>query len=365
MKKTLFIATLALLISTVVSASEYTLMYRGARPMGMGGAFTAVSDDENALFYNPAGLNRIKPGEGKIVVLNPQIVLNTSAMNVIGQIKDKMTKNPIDALTPYIGQNMHVGVMPSMPFWVRHDFALALMLPTLSNDTQLRRNVAVQAIENIVMDSGLMFGFAHGFLQDRLSIGANVKFLVRGAGHVTFDAVQLYTKKNFDFKDIGGYGFGVDGDLGAMYTFNKIGFVVPTVALTINNIAATKFPTHFGGGANAYVLSDNFRLKRSVGLGSKFEMPSAWHFSKWIIAFDVNNIGQEGTFFKKVHLGTEAWLFNFFGLRGGVNQGYLTFGLALNIPVIQIEFFTYGEELGESAGSRGDRRVGLQLSFGW
>ena len=94
-------------------------------------------------------------------------------------------------------------------------------------------------------------------------------------------------------------------------------------------------------------------------------MPSGWHFSKWIIAFDVNNIGENGTLFKKVHLGTEAWLFDFFGLRGGINQGYFTFGLTLNVPVVQIDFFTYGEELGESAGSRGDRRVGVQLSFGW
>ncbi|MGQ9601280.1 MAG: hypothetical protein ACUVUT_01155 [Candidatus Bipolaricaulia bacterium] len=28
----------------------------GARPLGLGGAFTALADDENALFYNPAGL---------------------------------------------------------------------------------------------------------------------------------------------------------------------------------------------------------------------------------------------------------------------------------------------------------------------
>ncbi|MCI2428325.1 hypothetical protein LM595_01970, partial [Candidatus Acetothermia bacterium] len=28
----------------------------GARPLGMGGAFIALADDENALFYNPAGL---------------------------------------------------------------------------------------------------------------------------------------------------------------------------------------------------------------------------------------------------------------------------------------------------------------------
>ena len=31
----------------------------GARPMGMGGAFTAISDDANSLFWNPAGLSQI------------------------------------------------------------------------------------------------------------------------------------------------------------------------------------------------------------------------------------------------------------------------------------------------------------------
>ena len=363
MKKILLISFLSLLVSTALHADEYDLMYRGSRPMGMGGAFTAVSDDENAFFYNPAGLNRIKPGEGKIVILNPQLVLNTAAMNVISQIKNKLTKDPIEALTPYIGKNMHAGFMPSMPFFVRHNFGVALLLPTLKNNTTLRRNIAVQAIENVYVDSGLMFGFSSGFFQDRLSIGGNIKFLVRGAGNITFDAVQLYTKKSVSFDDIGGYGFGVDGDLGFLYTFNKIGYVVPSVGLTINNIGATKFPTHFGSDKN--VLSDRFRLKRNIGIGSKFEMPSGWHFSKWIIAFDVNNIGQNGTMFKKVHLGTEAWLFDFFGLRGGINQGYFTFGLTLDVPVVQIDFFTYGEELGQSAGSKGDRRVGVQLTFGW
>lgn len=31
----------------------------GARPAALGGAFTALADDQNALFYNPAGLARL------------------------------------------------------------------------------------------------------------------------------------------------------------------------------------------------------------------------------------------------------------------------------------------------------------------
>jgi len=35
----------------------------GARPQGMGGAFTAVADDSNALYYNPAGITDLKKHE--------------------------------------------------------------------------------------------------------------------------------------------------------------------------------------------------------------------------------------------------------------------------------------------------------------
>ena len=35
----------------------------GARPMGMGGAFTAVSDDAHAIFWNPAGLTTLQAAE--------------------------------------------------------------------------------------------------------------------------------------------------------------------------------------------------------------------------------------------------------------------------------------------------------------
>src|SRR6185436_19321357 len=35
----------------------------GARPVGMGGAFTAISDDSNAPLYNPAGLVQVQWNE--------------------------------------------------------------------------------------------------------------------------------------------------------------------------------------------------------------------------------------------------------------------------------------------------------------
>ena len=42
--------------SRVSAAREEAFMIRDLRPLGMGGAFTAVADDASAFFYNPAGV---------------------------------------------------------------------------------------------------------------------------------------------------------------------------------------------------------------------------------------------------------------------------------------------------------------------
>ncbi|MDR2708526.1 MAG: hypothetical protein LBC07_00920 [Elusimicrobiota bacterium] len=62
MKKVVLVAVSLFLCGQVFGEfneqQEARMMVRGIRPMGMGGAFTAISDDENALFYNPAGISQ-------------------------------------------------------------------------------------------------------------------------------------------------------------------------------------------------------------------------------------------------------------------------------------------------------------------
>jgi len=60
-----------LLVTTLILALtvESAFALFGTRPMGMGGAFTAVADDANAAYWNPAGL-----------ALNPEVSLTASTM---------------------------------------------------------------------------------------------------------------------------------------------------------------------------------------------------------------------------------------------------------------------------------------------
>jgi len=64
MKRLTVILAMTVLLEAMIHASPLfaneLFFFRGARPVGMGGAFIAVADDENAIFYNPAGLGMIQ-----------------------------------------------------------------------------------------------------------------------------------------------------------------------------------------------------------------------------------------------------------------------------------------------------------------
>jgi hypothetical protein len=100
-----------------------------------------------------------------------------------------------------------------------------------------------------------------------------------------------------------------------------------------------------------------------------------WTFSadvRDIFAEDQHVFFQDG--FKKplgenfgthAHLGAEFryWFFRF---RGGSYQGYPSFGLGIDIPVLKLDYAYYGKELGPLAGDRKqvNHVVSLALRFG-
>jgi hypothetical protein len=59
-----FVVLLAVIL--LVSSAPFAQENMGARPIGMGGAFTAVADDVNAIFVNPGGIGYLK-GELAVV----------------------------------------------------------------------------------------------------------------------------------------------------------------------------------------------------------------------------------------------------------------------------------------------------------
>src|SRR6202140_5251867 len=63
MKKLLAIVLLATFTLQLPVQAAFLDTGFGARPVGMGGAFTAIADDSNAPLYNPAGLVQVQWNE--------------------------------------------------------------------------------------------------------------------------------------------------------------------------------------------------------------------------------------------------------------------------------------------------------------
>jgi hypothetical protein len=58
--KALPVIVYIVILSAASADAQEPYLYDGTRPLSMGKAFTALANDENTLFYNPAGLTRIE-----------------------------------------------------------------------------------------------------------------------------------------------------------------------------------------------------------------------------------------------------------------------------------------------------------------
>src|ERR1043166_3350945 len=64
------LALVSVLLWTGAARAAFNDIVTGARPQGMGGAFVAVADDANALYWNPAGLTQLDSAEATFMHSN-------------------------------------------------------------------------------------------------------------------------------------------------------------------------------------------------------------------------------------------------------------------------------------------------------
>ena len=87
-------------------------------------------------------------------------------------------------------------------------------------------------------------------------------------------------------------------------------------------------------------------------------------FDSYLIALEFTDIGNndKASIYKTVHFGTEErW--KFIALRAGINQGYFTGGFGFDLKFLELNFATYGEELGLNPGVIEDRRYAAEIGI--
>lgn len=351
----LFVLMFVLLIIPMeLMAEEIPTLYRGIRPLGMGGAFTAVSDDVNGLFYNPAGLHT------KLVsvdILNPQLEVSKDSESLLGDISDLEggdTAEIVDFMQGLVGEHQHLrGAF--LPNVMIRNFGIAILAQGTA-DLEVRNPVLPEAITEVKLDLGLIGGGSFKILPG-LQVGLNAKFIQRKGIKRTYDAVDIALgdfEPLDDLENKSDFAFDLGGMVHMGEFLSPVNFLDPTLGINIQNITDLDF-------------EELGEFPMQVNLGAAIH-PNFWIIQS-TIAVDLMDvalaIGEDDDYSKRFHFGAELKFPMILAVRVGINQRFVTAGFTADLWILKLEAATYAEEVGAYAGQRDDRRYVAMLSLGF
>jgi len=358
---------------------------QGIRNLGMGNTGIGLSFDENALFYNPAGL----VGVDKILVGFPILnEVSDDSVKIVKEIRELVEdKNTSGIAALLMGKRVHYRLLTDLnlilPFGELMTFGMARGLET-QFDLGVRNPVSIEIDFGFRLDSFTNLGFGMPVVRGRWLVGAGVETVERcdiPLRTTTIDTILT----NTDLETI--YGKCELNNLKRAQTFN-FGFQrrIETAhalkmiwGMTANNIGGLKFDR----SDNETNPSDQ-NLELSTGLS----LQPSWGPVRMLYAIDLRDLtmkhaddtycqSNKGTdcIWKRLHIGTEFGFFpidsgaSTFAVRAGFNQGYFTYGFELNpfifFRFLNIQYAVYKTETGDQIGDRPDKRKVLQINFGF
>ncbi len=373
-RKLVFMVLILLMSQSAWSQSLYSGIRRGfegTRANGMGGAFTAVADDNTAIFYNPAGISQLEKGESNWFIkadADPEI---KSFYDDIDEAKD-VTPSNVASIAKVISDNYgsHYSVRaPSVGFlWARPSWGVAVIPMDLSIDMGLHRSVGPSVNLTAIQDTTIAFTknwqIKKWHKMGTFNVGVTAKAIYRLNVDEIVDVATISQDGDiFDIEDAK-EGMTVDADVGFLWkgpwqSYN------PSAAVVIRNIGDYGYFANFeliGEGTG-----DPENLNRTIDLGYAMDLPSWWVWSSKV-AFDIRDILHPNWNLQKgIHLGAEfmwevaSWFRG--GWRAGLNQGYWTAGFTGEFGVFKLDLASYGEEVGVEGSQIENRRFMVEMSL--
>ena len=356
-------AVIALPISSAVTAAEYPYSYRSGYFLGRGDTGIAVAEDEEAIFYNPAGVALGKGIFKRVVFAAPHIEVSKDTRDVVREIS-LQNNDPTETLRAHEGIPQHFGLANFTGIILRK--AAIGFYGYSSTSVLLFKDPEASAFETIEAesrtDAGLTFTLGHRLGKSNFYLGTTMKYVQRAQAAFFANATDTDEVGNLTGNDrLAMNGTGTGADLGLMYqSKSRVKFAF---GLTIMDVGDTVFVPD-----EATELTEKERplknSKQTVNIG--FGLVPGTRVSKIKLLLDFRDILDvtEMSVTKKIHIGTEITVLNVIGMTAGLNQGYPTFGLYADTRVIRGDIGMYTEELGKRAGSRPDTRIFFKLSLG-
>jgi hypothetical protein len=350
-----------------------------AEVLAQGGSFIANAQGFNALFYNPAAFSAerrsltVLAASGWVYVNPGRFFQSLSrwedpaalAQFLEGEITAGGFGVGAAAGIGYVGRGLGLGV-------------------SLATDSYLWGPTALGAAGNMTADLQFVAGFALKTFGDRLALGADVRPILRLAVPVDYTAMFAFLDALQGGGDplsalqaapaLCGFGFGID--LGAILELGgwKLGLAVrdflgTRIAYTQSSfgevLEALQERGGFPSGGTSVAEEHLIPVDLSLGLSYRFDFaPRVIDPVVHLALSDlIGVIGSGRSPWLVLHLGTEIRLVRVLALRAGLNQGYLTFGAGLRVPLLELNAAFFTREMGRHLGDQPSSGMALEAAL--
>jgi len=340
-------------ISTVFG-DEPQHLRQSIRALGMGNAFVAAANDENALYYNPAGLHAIQQHIIEILTVNATINQN------LLDVGEEESGDQAAAIGSLVGNKLYLelnlGLLSiSGPGWGYSVFGNAVF------DAKVR-NPSVPYLQlKSYIQYGAIAGMSFSFLDERLITGISYKVINRNGVGKDIHIVD-FLDDNFsdELEDDFSTEVGSSPDLGVTYKFDAFYNWEPKVSMVLRNIGGMDFGT-----------SGEIPMTIDLGFASESELAGF----DIILALDMVDLTHKATEYKSfkrnLKMGMEIGMWkrtnshHMLSFRVGRNGTYSAWGFSFNVPYIpmKIDYAKWSEEIGNVGGDIEDERQAVQISF--
>jgi len=381
----IFFLTLVQVYSLQAQTGELRRPVQGIRNLGMGNAGIGLSFDENALFYNPAGLASVD----KILVGFPILnEVSEDSMDVINDIS-KLGSNPKteDVVEKLMGKRVHyrnlIDLNLVLPFGELVTFGIAGG-QELQLDLSVRNPVSIEVDFGVRLDRFTNAALAFPLARGRYLVGVGIEAIERCDIPLTTATIGKVVA-NTNISD--SFGSCDIEDLKRAQTFN-LGFQRRLESASALKMIWGMSARNVGGLKFKRSDNETSPADQNLELSTGLSWQPSWGPLRMLYSFDLRDLttkhaddtycqDNKGSdcLMKRLHFGTEFGFFpidsgaSTIAFRLGYNQGYYTYGLELNpflfVRGLNIQYAVYTTETGEKIGDRADKRRVLQINFGF
>lgn len=345
---------LFILFSTVtirVDATERFEFFNGVRALGMGGVQISTVNDETALLANPAALGKLR--DHFVTVFDPEIDMSQDSydsfsLDVWSGLQPDNVLTKLNADNSLVISN-RLQVFPSL---VLPNFGFGALGKYRISGRITGGNYEL----DYQSDYAAVLGFNFRLFDGRMKLGFNTKVINRSEIKATLPT----STTNISVAANGKEGLGIGMDIGMILTAPWK--ALPTLSVVARDFGNTSFSSD--GIFNTTAQKPDTILQ-TYDLGVAF-FPIMGKKTRTSIALemrDATNVQGVDDTTKLYHFGMEFNFFDSIFLRLGAHQRYYTAGLEFAVENYQLQFATYGEEVGTAATSEESRRYVVKFAY--